>query len=99
TTRGGGPVMYVSPQEDALLVLDRDDLYAIPLTPAGADGLRVNLSSPSVPLRRITTQGANYAQWVDGGRAIAWSFANHYYRAPRAAIMASPDTAQWGVTH
>jgi Tol biopolymer transport system component/imidazolonepropionase-like amidohydrolase len=99
TTRAGGPVIHVSPDERALLVLDRDDLYAFPLTGAGAGGLSVNLNSPSVPLRRLTTQGANYAQWVDGGRTIAWSFANHYYRAPREAVMASADTATWGTSH
>jgi Tol biopolymer transport system component/imidazolonepropionase-like amidohydrolase len=99
TTRGGGPTMHVAPDESAVLVLDRDDLYVLPLTVVGANGLAVNLGSPSVPIRRLTTQGTNYAQWADGGRTIAWSFANHYYRAARDAVMASADTAAWGVTH
>src|SRR5690606_41962523 len=60
TTRGGGPVMYVSPPDDAPLVLDRDDLYAIPLTPAGADGQPVDRSPPSVPVQPDTPQSTSY---------------------------------------
>jgi len=93
----GAPVMHVAPDGDGLLILDRDDLYVLPLTPAGKDGLSVNLESPSVPLRRITREGANYAQWVDGGRSIAWSFTNRYFRANREAVMASDAEEDWGV--
>lgn len=99
TANAGRPAMHVAPDEDALLILDRDDLYMVPLTTAGAEGLSINLKSPSVPLRRITTQGANYAQWVDGGRSVAWSFADNYYRAGRDAVMASADTADWTIAH
>jgi Tol biopolymer transport system component/imidazolonepropionase-like amidohydrolase len=89
--------MHVAPTEDAVLVLDRDDLYLLPLAPAGKDGLAVNLGSPSVPLRRITHQGANYAQWLDGGRTVGWSLANRVSRASRDAVMASADAGTWGV--
>lgn len=99
SANAGTPVVHVAPDERGMLVMDRDDLYLLPLTAAGPDGLAVNLKSPSVPLRRITTQGANYAQWVDGGAGVAWSFADDYYRAGRADLMASADTADWSVAH
>jgi imidazolonepropionase-like amidohydrolase len=98
TGNAGAPVMHVAPDERGLLILDRDDLYLLPLTAAGKDGLSVNLKSPSVPLRRLTTEGANYAQWVDGGRSVAWSFTNHYQRVARAAVMASDDPDTWGIS-
>jgi imidazolonepropionase-like amidohydrolase/Tol biopolymer transport system component len=98
TGNAGSPVMHVSPSGDGLLILDRDDLYLLPLTPAGKEGLSVNLKSPSVPLRRITTEGANYAQWVDGGRTIAWSFTNRYNRAGRDAVMASDSAGDWVIS-
>jgi imidazolonepropionase-like amidohydrolase len=82
-----------------VLVLDRDDLYAFPLTDVGSEGLTVNFTAPSVPFRRITSEGANYASWADGGRTIAWSFANHYYRAPIDSVMRYPEASKWGTSH
>lgn len=89
----------VSPDERAMIVLDRDDVYALPLTPGGAEGLMVNFQSPAVPLRRLTNEGANYATWADGGRTIAWSFANHYYRASRDTVFRYAESAKWNPTH
>lgn len=98
TMQGSGVVVRVAPDEHSLIVLDRDDLYALPLTPAGAEGLAVNFQSPAVPLRRMTDEGANYIGWANGGRTIAWSFANRYYHASMAAVLASTDTTTWGIT-
>ncbi len=50
-----------------------------------------------MPLRRITTQGANYVAWRDGGRTIAWSFANSFYRAALERVMASDRRDEWGI--
>ena len=91
------PVMRVAPGERHALLLDRDDLYAFPLVDAGAEGLAVALAAPSVPLRRLTTEGANYVGFADGGRTITWSMANRHYRASLERVMASADSAQWGV--
>ncbi|MBT3327349.1 MAG: amidohydrolase family protein [Gemmatimonadales bacterium] len=94
-----GVEVRVSPDERSLLVMDRDDVYVLPLPAAGGDGIAVNFQSPSVPLRRITTEGANYAAWADGGSTVAWSFANHYYRAPLEAVMSDPESNSWGISH
>ncbi|MEP7348166.1 MAG: hypothetical protein ABI877_23065, partial [Gemmatimonadaceae bacterium] len=98
TLAGGGVDVRVAPDERSLIVLDRDDLYALPLTAAGAEGLSLNFQSPAVPLRRMTVEGANYVAWANGGRTIAWSFANRYYHANAAAVLASADTTTWGIT-
>ena len=97
TNQALGISVSVAPDGKHVIVLDRDDLYLVPLTDAGHDGLTINFSAPSVPLRRLTTEGANYAGWGDGGRTITWSFANHYYRAATDRVMAATDTADWGV--
>jgi hypothetical protein len=55
----------------------------------------MNLASPAVPLRRITSEGANHAAWMDGGQTIGWSFANHYHRATIDSVMKYPDAARW----
>ena len=98
TTTQPGLVVRVAPDEQSAIVLDRDDLYALPLTAAGGEGLAVNLQSPSVPVRRITREGANYIEWLDGGRTIGWSFANALSRANAASVLASADSTRWGVT-
>jgi len=99
TTKAAGSVtVKVAPDGRALLVLDRDDVYALPLTEAGPDGLAVNFDAPTVPLRRLTTEGANYAEWVDGGRTVAWSFTNHWFRAPLDSVFRYAEAERWGTT-
>lgn len=99
TSPNAGPVtIKVAPDQRAMIVLERDDIYALPLAPAGEDGLAVNLQSPSVPLRRLTNEGANYADWADGGRTILWSFTNQVHRAPRDSVMRYVDPERWGTS-
>jgi len=95
TNQALGITAILAPDGKHLLVLDRDDLYAIPLADVGGDGLVVNFSAPSVPLRRITSEGANYAAFADGGRTITWSFANQYHRASLDSVMRYADQARW----
>lgn len=99
TNQALGITVQVAPDGRSALVLDRDDLYALPLTDAGSEGLAVNFASPSVPLRRVTREGANYASYADGGRSITWSFANHYYRASTDSVLQHAEGARWGTTH
>lgn len=99
TNQALGISVKIAPDGKHALVLDRDDLYAFPLVDVGSEGLTINFASPSVPLRRLTSEGANYAGFGDGGRTITWSFANHYYRAAADTVMKYPDASRWGTTH
>ena len=99
TTQALGISVRVAPDGKHALVLDRDDLYAFPLADAGGEGLAINFASPSVPLRRVTLEGANYAGFGDGGRTVTWSFANHYYRAAIDSVMAHAEPARWRTSH
>ena len=99
TNQALGISARVAPDGRSVIVLDRDDVYAFPLTDVGSEGLTVNFATPAVPLRRLTTEGANYADWGDGGRTIVWSFANHLFRAPIDSVMKYPDASKWGTTH
>ena len=88
----------VAPDGRHAIVLDRDDLYLFPLVDVGGDGLAINFASPSVPLRRVTSEGANYAGFGDGGRTITWSFANAYFRAAADTVMKYADPDKWGAS-
>ncbi|MCI0432856.1 MAG: amidohydrolase family protein [Gemmatimonadetes bacterium] len=97
SSNAGSPTVRVSPDQRALLVLDRDDLYTFPITDAGSDGLAINLQSAPVPLRRVTREGANYAAWADRGRTLTWSFANRFFRASYGTVMRHAEPAQWQI--
>ncbi|MCC6929292.1 MAG: PD40 domain-containing protein [Gemmatimonadaceae bacterium] len=99
TNQALGITVQVAPDGKHAVVLDRDDLYAFPLVDVGGDGLTINFAAPSVPLRRLTTEGANYAGFADGGKTITWSFANHYYRAPLDTVMKYAEPSKWGTSH
>ncbi|NNF26971.1 MAG: hypothetical protein HKN73_07125, partial [Gemmatimonadetes bacterium] len=88
--------VQVSPDGRYMTVLDRDDAYLFPLTPAGPEGLAVNLASPSVPMRRLTDEGANYLGWGEGGEVVTWSMSNRFHRARIDAVMASDSAGAWG---
>ena len=36
-----------------------------------------------MPVKRLTTQAANYIHWADGGKTITWSFGNDFSRVNR----------------
>ena len=99
TNQALGISVSVAPDGKHVIVLDRDDLYAFPLTDVGSDGLTINFATPSVPLRRLTSEGANYVGFGDGGRTITWSFANQYYRASIDSVMKYAEPTRWGMSH
>jgi imidazolonepropionase-like amidohydrolase/Tol biopolymer transport system component len=84
----------VSPDGKWLLLIDRDDAYVVALTDVG-NGVDINLTTPSLPGRRLTIEGANYAAWADGGKTLTWSFANYYYRVPLERVIRSTKREEW----
>ncbi len=84
----------VAPNGKWVLVIDRDDAYVVELTDVG-NGIDINLSTPVLPGRRLTIEGANYADWADGGKTITWSFANNFYRAPLERVLRSTKRDDW----
>jgi putative CocE/NonD family hydrolase len=64
----------------ALAHLHGGQLYVAPLT-TGASGLVVlDIASPSSGLTQLTNTGVDSFDWVDGGRAYAWSVGASYHR-------------------
>lgn len=92
--RIGVSVARPSPDGKWLLLLDRDNAFVMRLTEVG-DGVKINLTSPSIPLAQLTDEGANTIGWVDGGQTIAWSFTNHYYRASLETVIRADSMADW----
>src|SRR5260370_15792196 len=56
----------------------------------GGEAPTVNVSSPPVPLKRLTDIGAEYFAWAEGGKTITWAVGASVFREPLSAISFEP---------
>jgi len=95
-----GPIsMRVSPDGQRVVMTSRDDAYAFPLPPLGAEGVTLDMerAATGLPLRRVTYDGANEVGWADDGKTITWSFTDRYFRANADSVFATSDSTKWHV--
>ena len=48
-----------------------------------------------MPIKRLTTTGANYIHWADNGKTITWSFGNEFSRVNRDTAFQAEKADQW----
>lgn len=58
--------------------------------PAGQDAPTIELGSPGAAHRKLTSVGADFFAWADGGRSITWAVGSTFYRRPLASV--DPDS-------
>jgi Tol biopolymer transport system component len=68
------------------LALVNDQLYLVDVPVTGGDAPTVNVSSPSVPLKKLTDVGADSFAWADGGKTITWSVGSSFFRQPVSTV-------------
>jgi hypothetical protein len=76
----------MSPNGKQALALVNDQLYLIDVPVTGGEAPTVNVSSPSVPLKKLTDVGADSFQWADDGKTIAWSLGSSFFRQPVSTV-------------
>ena len=76
----------ISPNGKQALALVNDQLYLLDVPITGGEGPTVNVSSPSVPLKKLTDVGADSFAWADDGKTITWSLGSSFFRQPVAAV-------------
>ena len=83
-----------SPDEQWMLVINRSNalLAALPRGTPG-DGLALNLDTPQLPVKQVTTKGATYPRWSADGKSFTWSFTNHLYKLDREAALKAAKPA------
>ena len=86
----------ISPDGKQALALVNDQLYLLDVPVLGGDAPTVNVSSPSVPLKKLTDVGADSFSWADDGKTITWSLGSSFFRQPVATLTfdapaAAPD--------
>jgi len=76
----------ISPNGTQALALVNDQLYLLDVPVTGGEAPTVNVSSPSVPLKKLTDVGADSFAWAADGKTITWSLGSSYFRQPVATI-------------
>src|SRR5215469_6937838 len=67
-----------------------NQLYLIAMPVVGGDAPTVDVSSASVPVKRLTDIGADYFAWADDGKTITWAVGASLFREPVSAISFEP---------
>ncbi|HXM99348.1 MAG TPA: amidohydrolase family protein [Candidatus Dormibacteraeota bacterium] len=78
--------MRPSPDGQWVLAHVMNQLYLIAMPMAGGEAPTVSISSPSVPVKRITDIGADYFGWSGDGKTITWAVGSSFFREPLSAI-------------
>jgi len=71
--------LKISPDGRWVLAQDAQQLHLVAVRPANA---AIDLTSPTVPHRKLTSVGADFFGWADGGRTITWAVGSTFYRRP-----------------
>ncbi len=73
-----------------------NQLYLLAMPAFGGEAPKVAVHEPSVPLKRLTDVGADYAAWADGGRTIVWAVGASVFRLPFDSVVFPPLKAEEG---
>jgi Tol biopolymer transport system component len=78
---------WLSPDGTRVLIRNAAELWLADVPPRDAKGETpaINLDTPPRGAVQVTRIGADFAGWLDGGRAIGWSLGPTWHRAAAAA--------------
>lgn len=77
----------MSPDRTHALALVNGQLYLILVPAPGGEAPTVNVSSPSVPVKKLTDIGADSFQWANGGKTITWSLGSSFFRQDLSTVV------------
>jgi Tol biopolymer transport system component len=86
------PADDVQPSPDGQWVLAHimNQLYLVAMPAVGGEPPTVNVTSASVPVKKLTDIGADYFAWADDGKTITWAIGSSFFREPVSAISFEP---------
>jgi Tol biopolymer transport system component len=67
-----------------------NQLYLLALPVLGGEAPKVSVHEPSVPLKKLTDIGADYAAWAEGGKTITWAVGSSFFRLPLDSVVFEP---------
>ena len=86
------PADDVQPSPDGQWVLAHimNQLYLVAMPTVGGEAPTVNVTSASVPVKKVTDIGADYFAWADDGKTLTWAVGSSFFREPVSAISFEP---------
>jgi Amidohydrolase family len=81
----------MSPKGGQALALVSNQLYLIDVPITGGEAPTVNVSSPSVPIKKLTDVGADSFGWADDGKTITWALGASFFRQAVSTVTFDPD--------
>lgn len=92
---GAADDVRLSPDGRWALARSASQLYLVAVPPViGSEPQVVNLKSPTTPVVKLTSIGADYFGWSDGGRTITWSVGASFRRIPLSSLAEAEKTAE-----
>jgi Tol biopolymer transport system component len=85
--------LKISPDGRYALAQISQQLHILALPSAGRGATPIDLTDPSVPHRKLTSIGADFFGWTDGGRSVDWTVGSTFHRRPLRAIAFDPPHA------
>jgi Tol biopolymer transport system component len=82
--------VQASPDGQWVLAHVMNQLYLIAMPVVGGEAPTVNVSTPAVPVKRLTDIGADYFAWADDGKTITWAVGPSLFREALSAISFEP---------
>ncbi len=80
----------VSPDGQWVLAHVMNQLYLSAMPQVGGEAPTVDVTKPSVAVKRLTDIGADYFAWADDGKTITWAIGASFFREPVSAISFEP---------
>ena len=82
--------IVLSPDGRWALARVTTQLYLLALPHFGGEAPKVSVHESSVPLKKLTDIGADYAAWADGGKTITWAIGASFFRLPFDSVIFAP---------
>jgi hypothetical protein len=87
---GSADEIVLSPNGRWALARVTNQLHVLALPQFGGEAPKVSVHEPSVPLKKLTDIGADYAAWADGGKTITWAVGASFFRLPFDSVIFPP---------
>ena len=82
--------IVLSPDGQWVLARVSTQLYLLAMPRFGGEAPKVSVHEPSVPLKKLTDIGADYAAWADGGKTITWAIGASFFRLSFDSVIFPP---------
>ncbi len=82
--------VLASPDGKWVLAHVMNQLYVAAMPEVGGEAPVVNVTSPAVPIKKLTDVGADYANWTDDGKTVTWAVGPSFFRQPFDTITFEP---------